>query len=266
MIDDATLDTPYRRSIALVRRHWSGNQHRVVVGRNRIRTRWTDGEAHLPGAVRISDNAHDGLTTTDHVPTLVTAAAAWGCQPHLLGFASWSACMANVTLVRLLTWQWLTQLNANRLVDPNRSGNRPIRTVRIPRHGAIVHLTGYGFIKGFTMALPAGGIADWATSALGMRIAQGAADAVSLWCIVAEQRGITQCCGSVRAQHRSAGAQRNHSGFARCAAVPFSVWTCTACVPAHRGLRPKQPLFGRRYGPPWPNRSLLRSQLRSSYC
>ena len=151
---------PYRWAIALVRCHWSGNQHRVVVGSNRISTRWTDGEAHLPGAVRISDNAHNGVTTTDHVPALVTAAAARGCQPHLLGCDRWSARVAHVTLVHPLTWQWLSQLNVHRLVDPDGAGNRPIRAVLIPRHGAIVHLTGYGCSNGFTMAPPAGGIAD----------------------------------------------------------------------------------------------------------
>lgn len=47
-----------------------------------------------------------------------------------------------------------------------------------------------------------------------MRVAQGAADVRYLWRIAADQRGITQCCGSARSQHRSAGAQRNHIGLA----------------------------------------------------
>ncbi|MGQ9774796.1 hypothetical protein [Chloroflexus sp.] len=66
MIDDTTLDKPYRRVIALVRRHWSGTPHQVIVGLIRFRTQWTDGEAHLPCDVRIYDTAHDRVTTTEH--------------------------------------------------------------------------------------------------------------------------------------------------------------------------------------------------------
>jgi|GEM_PF-6205694 len=47
--------------------------------------------------------------------------------------------------------------------------------------------------------------------------------------------------------------------------MPSSVWKVTACVQARRGLRPKQPLFVRRYGPTRPNYSIPRSQLRNSY-
>ncbi|WP_322814008.1 transposase [Chloroflexus sp.] len=214
IIDDTTLDKPSRRAIELVRRHWSGKHHRVVVGINLISMLWTDGKAHLPGDVRIADTAHDGLTKNDHFQAMVTAAAARGCQPHLLGCDRWSDRVAHVKLVRALNWQWLTQLNANRLVDPDGSDNRPIRAVLIPRHGAIVHLNGYGFINVFKIAPPDGGIAYWATSDLGMSVAQGAEYALYLWRIEAYHRGITQFCGIERAQHRSAVAQRNHIGLA----------------------------------------------------
>lgn len=179
MINDTTRDKPSRRAIALGHRHWLGTPHRVVVGNNLISTRWIDGEAHLPGDVRIADTAHDGVTTSKHVQMLVTAAAARGCQPHLLGCDRWSARVEHVKLVHSLHCQWLPRLPAHRVVDPAGAGNRPIRGVRIPRHSAIVHLTGYGFS--------------------GMRVAQGAKDARYLWRIAASQRGITQCCGSERA-------------------------------------------------------------------
>jgi putative transposase len=97
--------------------------------------------------------------------------------------------LANLKLVCPLNWQWLTQLKANRLVDPDGSGNRPLRAVLIPRHGASVHLKGYGFIKVFKIATPDGGIEYWATSDLGMSVAQCAEYALCLWRIKEYHRG-----------------------------------------------------------------------------
>jgi hypothetical protein len=214
MIDDTTLDKPYSRAMELVTRHWSGKHQRVVVGINLIRMLWTDGNAHLPCDFRIDDNAHDGLTKNDHVRAMVQAAAARGFQPRLLAVASWYASLENLTLVRSLPWQWLTHLNANRLGDPDGSGNRPIRDVPIPAAGTIVHLKGYGVIKVVAIATPAGGSDDWATSDLAMRADQWVEDARYRWRIEAYHRGITQDCGIERAQHRAARAQRNHIGLA----------------------------------------------------
>jgi hypothetical protein len=193
----------------LVTRQWSGNHQRVVVGINLIRMLWTDGNAHLPGDFRIDDNAHDGLTKNDHVRTMVQAAAARGFQPRLLAFDRWYASLENLNLVRSLPWQWLTHLNANRLVDPDGSGNRLIRDVPIPSVGTIVHLKSYGFIKVVAMATPDGGSDDWATSDLAMGADQWAEYARYRWLIEASQRGSTQDCGIERAQPRAARAQRN---------------------------------------------------------
>ncbi len=57
IIDDMTLDTLYRRAMALVTRHWSGNHQRVVVGIKLIRMLWSDGNAHCP-ATSVSTPTH----------------------------------------------------------------------------------------------------------------------------------------------------------------------------------------------------------------
>jgi hypothetical protein len=93
------------------------------LGINLISLLWTDGNAHLPCDVRIDDNAHDGLTKNDHVRAMVQAAAARGFHPRLLAFDRWYASLEHLNLVCSLHWQWLTHLKANRLVDPDGSGN-----------------------------------------------------------------------------------------------------------------------------------------------
>lgn len=214
VVDDSTLDKFYARRIEVVTRHWSGKHHRVVRGINLISLLWTDGDAHMPCDFRVYDKRHDGLTKNDHFQAMLTMARARGFQPELVGFDSWYASLKNLKLVRSFDWHWLTQLKANRLVDPNHTGNRPICEVLIPRHGLIVHLKGYGLIKVFKIAAPDGRIEYWATSDLTMTLELCADHALQMWKIEEYHRGLKQFCGVERAQHRSAQAQRNHIGLA----------------------------------------------------
>jgi len=214
VIDDSTLDKFYAQAIELVTRHWSGKHRQVVQGINLISLLWTDGEAHLPCDFRVYDKPHDQLSKNDHFRAMLLTAAARGFQPDLVGFDSWYASLHNLKLIRELQWVWLTQLKANRLVDPAHTGNQPIRDVLIPRHGLTVHLKGYGLIKVFKIAAPNGSIEFWATSDLTMTVERCADEALRLWRIEEYHRGLKQFCGIERAQHRSAMAQRNHIGLA----------------------------------------------------
>jgi len=168
----------------------------------------------MPCDYRLYDRAHDGLNKNEHFREMVRTAHRRGFTPVLVGFDSWYSSLENLKLIRDLGWLWLTQLKHNRLVDPDRSGNRPIDAVDIPRHGAIVHLKGYGLIKVFKIAATDGGIEYWATNDLTMGLFDLADHASNLWRIEEYHRGIKQFCGVERCQHRSATAQRNHIGFA----------------------------------------------------
>lgn len=214
VLDDSTLDKFYARLIELVTRHWSGKHRRVVQGINLISLLWTDGEAHLPCDFRVYDKPHDALSKNDHFRAMLLTAAARGFAPDLVGFDSWYASLQNLKLVRGLNWHWLTQLKANRLVDVDGRGNRPIREVAFPYHGLVLHLKGYGFVKVFKIAAPNGSSEYWATSDLTMTLEQCADHALALWRIEEYHRGLKQFCGIERAQHRAAQAQRNHIGLA----------------------------------------------------
>lgn len=213
VIDDTTPDKFYARMMALVTRHWSGKHHRVVQGINLISLLWTDGEAHWPCDFRIYNTA-DGLTKNDHFRALLATAQARGFRPALVAFDSWYASLENLKAVRDLGWIWLTQLKSNRLVDPDGSGNRPISEVLIPVQGLVVHLKGYGFIQVFKTVAPDGDVEYWATNDLKMTLEQCAQHALTVWRIEDYHRGLKQCCGVDRAQHRLESAQRNHIGLA----------------------------------------------------
>src|SRR5665647_323487 len=48
IVDDSTLDKPYAKEMAFVRRMWSGKHHRIVKGIGLITLIWTDGTTVIP--------------------------------------------------------------------------------------------------------------------------------------------------------------------------------------------------------------------------
>jgi putative transposase len=214
ILDDTTLDKPYARQIGLVRRHWSGKHHRVVAGINLVTLLWSDGDAAIPCDYRLLDKPTDGQTKNDHFQAMLTTARTRGFAPKLVAFDSWYSSLANLKLIRSFGWRWLTQLKANRQVDPDRTGNRAVSDQPIAPHGSIVHLKGYGLIKVFRIVTPDGDTEHWATNDLDMGFAERDDWAGKVWTIETYHRGLKQFCGVERAQVRAARAQRNHIGLA----------------------------------------------------
>lgn len=224
VIDDSTLDKPYASQMALVSRHWSGKHHGVVQGINLISLVWTDRECRLPCDFRLYNKDVDGLSKNDHFQHMIAQAKQRGFEPGLVAFDSWYSGLPNLKLLRSLNWEWLTQLKRNREVSIDRSGNRPISDIFIPRHGSLVHLKGYGWIKVFRTVGINGDVEYWATSRLDMTIEQAAFYALDAWQIEVYHRGIKQFTGVERSQYRLEVSQRNHIGLAIRAFVRLEVY------------------------------------------
>ncbi len=214
IVDDTTLDKPYARTIELVRRHWSGKHHRVVTGISLVTLLWSDADACIPCDYRLYDKPTDGATKNDHFQAMLTTAYQRGFVPRLVAFDSWYSSLANLKAIRSYGWHWLTQLKANRHVDPDRTGNRPVAEVPIAANGSIVHLKGYGLIKVFRIVTPDGDTEHWGTNDLEMSYTEQERWAGQVWTIEDYHRGLKQFCGVERAQVRAARAQRNHIGLA----------------------------------------------------
>jgi len=225
VIDDSTLDKPYAEKIALVQRHWSGQHHTVVGGINRITLLWTEGDRHVPVDYRVYDKAGDDLTKNDHFQALIETAHARGFRPERVVFDSWYGSLENLKRLRGVGWTWLTRLKANRLVNPDRSGLRPVARVETDHQGVVVHLKGYGLIRLFSIVAPDGDREYWATNDLKMAALARVRFAGYAWAIEHYHRGIKQFCGVERAQVRAARAQRNHIGLALRAFLRLE-WHC----------------------------------------
>lgn len=168
VVDDSTLDKPYAEKMDLVQRHWSGKHPAVVEGINLITLLWTDGDRHVPVDYRVYDKAGDALTKNDHFQHLLTTAHERGFQPECVVFDSWYRGLENLKRIRSLGWTWLTRLKANRQVNPDRTGLRPVASVLTDAQGSLVHLKGYGLIRVFLIVASNGDREYWATNHLNM--------------------------------------------------------------------------------------------------
>ncbi len=210
VLDDSTLDKPYARKIGLLTRHWSGKHRRVVQGINLLTLLWTDGEALIPCDYRLYEKAVDKLSKNDHFRAMLATAQARGFAPECVVFDSWYASLANLKAIRSHGWRWVTQLKANRLVNPDGTGNRPLADCALSPTGTRVHLQGYGFVLVFLIVHPDGDREYWATSDLGLGALTRLKYAEWAWGIEVYHRGLKQHCGVERAEVRAARAQRNH--------------------------------------------------------
>ena len=213
VVDDSVLDKPHAESIELVGRHWSGKHHQVVKGIDLVTLLWTDGDRHVPCDYRVFHKP-EGLTKNDHFRAMVRAAHGRGFEPRLVAFDGWYSSLDNLKLLRELGWAWLTRLKANRLVNKDRQGQRPLSRTEISAGGTVVWLHGYGLVKVYKIVAPDGDIAYWATSDLAMSDLERQQYAEYSWAIESYHRGIKQCTEVERCQARSARAQRNHIGLA----------------------------------------------------
>ena len=209
VLDDSVLDKPYAKRMDLVARQWSGKHGRVVRGIGLVTLLWSDGEALIPCDYCLYDRA-DGRTKNDHARALLDTAKDRAFAPAMVLFDSWYASLANLKAVRGHGWPWTAQLKANRLVDPDGTGNRRLDACAIAEGGTRVHLQGYGFVVVFRIVSTDGDTEYWATSDLGMGEMTRQKYAELAWGIEVYHRGLKQHCGVERAQVRAARAQRSH--------------------------------------------------------
>lgn len=213
VLDDTTLDKPYAQRTELVTYHWSGKHGRVVKGINLLTLLWTGDGKLIPCDFRVYDKPMGGHTKNQHFREMLEEAGRRGLKPRYVLFDSWYSSLGNLKALRDLGWRWLTRLKGNRLVDPDRSGNRPVSSITIPSEGRVVHLKGYGFVRVFRTLSRDGEAEHWATDDVEMAEEEREELSARGWGIEVYHRGLKQCCGVEKAQVRGAVAQLNHLAY-----------------------------------------------------
>jgi len=118
---------------------WSGKHQGMVQGINRITLLWSDGEQYISCDYRIYDKKNDGLTKNDHFRAMLQEAQRRGFESECVCFDSWYASLDKLKQVRNLGWSWVTKLHPNRIDNPDRKGQKPLRECEIDSQGTPVY-------------------------------------------------------------------------------------------------------------------------------
>ncbi len=111
-------------------------------------------------------------------------------------FDSWYASLGNLKAIRGHGWRWVTQGTANRTVNPDGAGNRPLGACAIAETGTRVPLHGYGFVLVFLIVAPDGDREYWTTSDLAMGEPTRLKYAEWAWGIAVYHRGSSSTAAS----------------------------------------------------------------------
>lgn len=210
IIDDTVLDKPWGFDIGLTKWQYSGTHHRVVHGIGLETVLWTDGTTHMPVDYRIYAKQEDGYTKNQHFQAMVINAHHRGFHPKAVLIDAWYTTVANLKMLDSLQWDWLAELQSNRLISLKPHEHQRLDTLTIPTAGLKVHLKNYGTIKVFKSTAPNGRVGYFATSDLNQSTADVEQVYATRWQIEEYHRGLKQTTGIDQCQARKQRIQRNH--------------------------------------------------------
>jgi hypothetical protein len=177
----------------------------------------------------VEDQPQGGKTKNEPFQEMRRKARERGFRPEYVLMDSWYASLKNLKLIASFGWFFLTRLKSNRLVNPDRQGNRPIREVEIPPEGRVVHRKGFGLVRVFRTVSQNGDAEYGATHDLKMTEEKRQELEKKGWGIEVYHRGLKQCCGVERAQGRQAVSILGHlllalQAFLRLEAYRWRTW------------------------------------------
>jgi hypothetical protein len=225
IVDDSVHDKRYARFIELVRRQYSGNEHRVIKGIGVVSLGHSAGkdEDFYPSDYRGYAPEVEGKTKNDHFQEMfVNAVDQKQIQARTLLFDGWYASAENLKLIHRRKRIFFTTLKSNRLVSLSKEqGYIHLEEIEWTAArlalGILVKLKEVPFpVRLFKLVAPDGDI-DWVITndlaeTLTAQVAEESSDV--RWQVEELHRGLKQLTGTEKCQCRAARAQRNH--FACC--------------------------------------------------
>jgi putative transposase len=97
----------------------------------------------------VNDKPQGGKIKNERFQEMLRKAGERDFTPGDVRMDRWGSSLENLKRIASFGGFLLTWLKRNRLVNPDRQGNRPIREVEIPPEGRVVHRKGFGLVRVF---------------------------------------------------------------------------------------------------------------------
>jgi len=223
LFDDTVLDKRYSESIELVRRQYSGNEHRVIRGIGLISCVYVNGETGQFWVIdyRLYDPDGDGQSKLDHVAAMLNGAAYSKQLPFTTVLMdSWYATQKIMAQIDQLKKLYYCPIKTNRRVDDS-GGTAPY--VRVDelvwsdeelQQGKLIKIRGFPKdhkVKLFRVTVSTSRTEFVATNDLSQADTDAVQDACGVrWKIEEFHRELKQLTGVEACQCRKARIQRNH--------------------------------------------------------
>jgi hypothetical protein len=251
VFDDTIVDKNFSHRIELVRRQYSGNEHRVIKGIGVVNCVYVnpDIDAHWVVDFRVYDPDGDGKSKLDHVRDMLTNVVRHKCLPFAVVLMdTWYATRELMRFIESLQLCYYCPLKSNRLVDES-NAQQPYRQVQTLnwseqelQTGKTIHIKDFPKghrVKLFRLVMSTRRTDFVVTNDL-TQDSSSDADTVCAWRWKVEQfhREAKQLTGLEQCQCRKARIQRNHIACA------FLVWSRLAQIARKAGKTLYRVKFG----------------------
>ena len=221
IVDDSVQDKQHSRQMELVKRQWSGNEHRVIKGIGMVNLVHSDGKdgEFYPIDYRVYAPDQDGKTKHQHFMEMFENAITHKhIKARTILFDAWYASVDNLKHIHRCGWTFFTTLKTNRMVSLSKEEgyvhlDQIGWTAERLAHGILVRLKEVPFHVQLFKLVAANGDIDWVITnrldeTVTPQVAQDANDV--RWQVEELHRGLKQLAGSEKCQCRLAQSQRNH--------------------------------------------------------
>ena len=223
IFDDTVLDKTYSQKIELVRKQWSGNEHRIIKGIGVINCVYFNPEVQKFWIIdyRIYDPQGDGKGKLDHVSEMLNLSVYAKQIPFTTVLMdSWYATLAMMRQIESLNKIFYCPLKKNRLVDETNGEQeyKPVDTLHWTQEELNVgkRIKIHKFPKGhrvklFRLTISNNRTEYVVTNDLSQNSASATQEECSIrWKIEQFHREIKQLTGIERCECRKSRIQRNH--------------------------------------------------------
>ena len=197
IVDDTVLDKRWSPKNDLVHYHWSGNEHRNVLGISLVNLLATDGEKCLPVDYRVYEGAESKITKNDHFQNMLETAQQRGFKPRYVLSDAWYSSLENMKAIVKKGWRFIMGIKENRLVNEIQGNYRHVSALDwTEKQVRKVWLKGFGFVLVARIVFKNGDTRYMATNDLSLTdYERFSHECKQRWIIEEFHRGIKQTTG-----------------------------------------------------------------------